>query len=357
MSNLKLYLLSIMKGERKALDARIVGAILSLCAVLYGVIVRCVSFFYKAGIFPSKKVPPKVISVGNITLGGTGKTPFTIMLAERIKQMGKKTAVLIRGYGEDESHLLAARLGGIPVLVGADRYKSAKRAVNEFQSNSIILDDGFQHRRLKRDLNIVLVDTTSPFGNMRLFPAGILREPLERLKDADLCVLTKADMKPKNKPAIYEALKKIKSDIVIAESLYKPSGLKKLSGDVIPTAYIKGKRVALLAAIANPEYFEWMLKNLGAEIGRTFYYVDHHIYTNKDLDSVIEKCAREGINIVITTEKDIMRSNANGQQGLPDLIRKRAEAERVEFFSLMIDCTVTKNEEGVIARLRSLFNS
>src|SRR3989338_1501167 len=250
MSKLKLYILSVMKGERgSAPDAVFVGIGLSLCAVIYGAIVRCISFFYRSGIFHSKKVPAKVISVGNITLGGTGKTPFTIMLADKMKRMGKRTAVLIRGYGEDESHLLAARLEGIPVLVGADRYKSAKRAVNEFQSNSIILDDGFQHRRLKRDLNIVLVDTTSPFGNMRLFPAGILREPLERLKDADLCVLTKADMKQKNNPAIYEALKKIKSDIVIAESLYKPSGLKKLSGGVIPTAYIKGKRVALLAAI------------------------------------------------------------------------------------------------------------
>ncbi|MBU4376332.1 MAG: tetraacyldisaccharide 4'-kinase [Candidatus Omnitrophica bacterium] len=357
MDKLKLYMLSIMKGERKTPDAYVVGIILSLCSFLYAIVLKCISFLYRAGILPCRKVSAKVISVGNITLGGTGKTPFVIMLAENVKAMGKNVAVLIRGYGEDESHLLETRLSGIPVIVGADRYKSAKRAIDKFGSDCIILDDGFQHRRLKRDLNIVLIDATSPFGNMKLFPAGILREGLSRLKEADMAVLTKADMGASNKPAIYAELKKIKDDIVAVESFYKPAGLKRVSGGIVPLDYIKGRRVALLAAIANPGYFEWMIKNLGANIAESFYYADHHLYSMKDVDSVIEKCAREGIDTVITTEKDIIRSKNNGTDGLASLIEASGGGKKVDLLSLLIEATVTRNKEEIVARLRSLFNS
>ncbi|MFH0840347.1 MAG: tetraacyldisaccharide 4'-kinase [Candidatus Omnitrophota bacterium] len=357
MDKLKLYILSVMKGERKTPDACVVVIILSLFSLLYAIVLKCISFLYRVGILPCRKVSAKVISVGNITLGGTGKTPFTIMLAESAKAMGRNVAVLIRGYGEDESHLLKTRLGGIPVIVGADRYKSAKRAISKFGSDCIILDDGFQHRRLKRDLNIVLIDATSPFGNMKLFPAGILREELSRLKEADIAVLTKADMGAGNKPAIYVELKKIKDDIAAVESFYKPAGLKRVSGEIVPPDYIKGRRVALLAAIANPGYFEWMIKNLGADIVESFYYADHHLYSKKDADSVIEKCAREGIDTVITTEKDVMRSKNNGTDGLSGLIRASGGGKKVDLLSLLIETTVTRNKEEIVARLRSLFNS
>lgn len=360
MNKLKLYVLSIMKGGRKTPDAFILGIILYLCSFIYAAALSYISFLYKSGIISSKKVSAKVISVGNITLGGTGKTPFTIMLAERLAAMGKNTAVLTRGYGDDEPHLLRARLEGTPVIVGADRYKSAKRAISEFGSDCIILDDGFQHRRLKRDLNIILIDTVSPFGSRKLFPAGILREPLSRIKEADIAVLTKADMGAANKPAIYAEIKKIKDDITIAESFYRPAGFVRLSGDMAPADYIKGRRVALLAAIADPDYFEWMVSNLGANIAERFYYLDHHYYEKKDMDMAAEKCARAGIDTVITTEKDIMRSRGGArgdQSGLMNLIKASQKERKIDLLCLRIELVISANEEEITARLYSLFNS
>ena len=359
MPSFKLYMLSVMNDKRKTVDGRIVGAVLSMFSFAYFIILKCVYFFYSAGILRPAKVSAKVISVGNITLGGTGKTPFVIMLAEKARDMGKNVAVLTRGYGADESHLLAVRLEGIRVITGADRAANARRAIGKFRADCIILDDGFQHHRLKRDLDIVLIDATSPFDNMRLFPRGVLREPLSRLRNADIAVLTKSDMGSSNKPAIYAELNKIKSNIAISESFYKAGEFKKvLSGDIQPPSYIKGKRVALVAGIANPEYFEWMVKNLGADVVKCFYYADHHAYTKDNISDIVKICSGGDLNIIITTEKDVMRVKGSNSGTLAGLFAELPVAERknMELFTLSIDFKISKNEEAVVAGLHSLFN-
>lgn len=360
MPSFKLYILSVMNNKRKTIDGYIVGAALSAISFIYFVLLKCVYFLYGAKILRSAKASAKVISVGNITLGGTGKTPFVIMLAGKAKAMGRKAAVLTRGYGDDESHLLKERLGGIPVIAGANRAESARRTISEFASDCIILDDGFQHHRLKRDLNIVLIDATCPFGNMKLFPRGILREPLSRLKNADIAILTKSDMGSANKADIYERLKNIKGGIKIAESFYRAVDFKKvLSGSALPLSYIKGKRVALVAGIANPEYFEWMVKNLGADIAERFYYADHHLYNKNDVDKIAKKCAAANVNTIITTEKDAMRSKNGASGRLADIFAGAAEARQkgIELLTLNIDFAISKNEEAIVAGLHSLFNS
>ena len=290
MDKIKSYLLSIMKDERKTPDGYIVGAFLSIASIVYLVLLKCIYFLYKSNILRSYKVRAKVISVGNITLGGTGKTPFAIALAEDIKAMGKKPAVLNRGYGGDESYLLKENLEDIPVLIGRDRVRNAGIAKDQLGSDCVILDDGFQHYRIKRDLDIILIDTTSPFGNLKLFPRGILREPLTRLKDADIAILTKSDMGRNNIDDIRSVLRQFNKRIEIAESFYQPVGLKNIfSDEPVPLPYIKNKKIALLAGIANPDYFNWMVENLGCEVAKRFYYADHYPYTEKDIASVVKK--------------------------------------------------------------------
>lgn len=345
--NAKSYMLSIMKDERKTPDACVMRVFLSIASVVYLFILRCVYFLYKTKIFTSNKAPLKVISIGNITLGGTGKTPFTIKLARQIKTMGKKPVALNRGYGDDESHLLQEKLKEIPVLTGRDRFKNAKSAYSEFGSDCAVLDDGFQHYRLKRDLDIVLIDSTSPFGNMRLFPRGILREPLERLRDADFAILTKSDMGREKVAHIREILKRLNSSIEIAESYYKPVCLKKLAtGETLPLGYIAGKKVAILAGIANPGYFEWMITKIGASVSGQFFYPDHHRYDRGDIERIKRECVSKNIDTVITTEKDAVRLKC-----LKSLPRD------IEMLALAIDFSISSGEEVLVGRLHSILNS
>jgi tetraacyldisaccharide 4'-kinase len=287
-----------------------------------------------------------VISVGNITLGGTGKTPFTIKLAEDIKAMGRNVAVLIRGYGYDESDLLKEKLRDIPVLIGRDRVKNAKRAFSELGSNCVILDDGFQHYRIERDLDIVLIDMTSPFGNKKLFPGGILREPIIRLRDADIAILTKSDMGRDNIASVHNILKQLNSKITIAESFYKPVDLKNVAkNNIAPLSYLINRKVALLAGIANPDYFDWMVRNLGAEIKKRFYYPDHYQYGNGDIAYAVERCSANGVGLLITTEKDAAR-----------LKRLRNMPQQIEIFALRIDFRISRNEEAIVDRLHSILS-
>jgi tetraacyldisaccharide 4'-kinase len=345
--NIKPYILSIMKDEKKTPDAYIVKVILSIISIVYKAILHFVYLLYKIKVFPSYRVLPKVISVGNITLGGTGKTPLSILLAEDIRAMGRKPAVLSRGYGNDESQLLKEKLNGIPVLIGRDRVKNANRASCEFGRDCVILDDGFQHYRIKRDLDIVLIDATAPFGNMRLFPRGILREPITRLKEADIAILTKSDMGFKNVISIRNSLRELNKKIEILESFYQPLDLKRIYGEgVLPLSYIADKKIALLAGIANPNYFDWMVGELTANIKDRFYYPDHYHYSEKDITYISRTCIAKNICAIVTTEKDAVR-----------LKRLKAVSKNIETLALRINFRFSSNEETVASRLHSVFNS
>ncbi len=345
--NIKSYMLSIMKDERKTPDGCVVGAVLSIASVMYLLLLKIIHFLYRNNMLRSYKVDAKVISVGNITLGGTGKTPFTISLAEDIKSKGRKPAVLIRGYGNDESRLLKERLDAIPVLIGKNRVKNARKAKGEFGCDCIILDDGFQHYRIKRDLDIILIDATSPFGNLKLFPRGLLREPLTRLKDADIALITKSDMGHSNIDYIRGTLMKFNEEIEIVESFYQPVDLRKIfSEEIMPLSYIKNKKVALLAGIANPNYFEWMAGNLGCEIIERFYHIDHYQYRESDMDFIVKKCIEKSVSLIITTEKDVVR-----------IKRLKGMPKKVKMLALRIDFRISLNEKAVSNRLCSIFSS
>ena len=214
----------LMTDKRQDPLSCAIKACLLLISYAYGALIALHHFFYKVNLLKSYEAKIPVISVGNITLGGTGKTPFVITLAKKLSQK-TNVGVLIRGYGEDEWKMLEGALGGngAQILVGRDRVKNAKRA--EASAGCLILDDGFQHRRLKRDLDIVLVNCASPFGNEHLFPRGILREPKKSLKRASIIVLTKIDNARGAMTEIEKTLKKLAPGKPIMKAKHKPKSL------------------------------------------------------------------------------------------------------------------------------------
>ena len=301
-------------------DAGFFGhAVLYPLSVVYGFAVRTRALLYSLNVLPSYRLPRKVISVGNITVGGTGKTPVTIFLAEFFRKNGKKVAVLSRGYkgssrgvaivsdGEevllgplqsgDEPYLMAMRLKGVPVVTSADRVKGGEFIIDRFSPDVIILDDAFQHIRLKRDVNIALLDSVEGFGSGYLLPRGILREPVSALRRADFA-LVKGGM-PKGRE--WEALQKY--SVPCIAFTYRASAIYDIdTGEEIAAAELAGKRAVPVCGIANPASFLDMLCALGVKLTRPLVFPDHHSYGEKEI-SVIEKAGAE-IGMIITTEKD-----------------------------------------------------
>lgn len=283
-------------------------------------------FLYKLGLIKSRRLDARVISVGNITLGGTGKTPMVIYLSETLKSRGENIAILTRGYKRqdkerielkdgncdwkkvgDEPYMLSVKLNSVPIIVHKDRYESAEKTQSKFNTSTFILDDGFQHWSLERDLNIVMIDCLNPFGNLKLFPAGLLREPLSALKRADIFVLNQADQVT-NVDEIKRVLNRYNSDAMKIESSYHLDLIKDFSShSLVATETVRGKKVAAFSGIANSSSFEKTLDHLGMEIVRYFRYPDHFPYGEKD----IFKLERDSLNLcadfMLTTEKDEVR--------------------------------------------------
>ncbi len=301
---------------------------MGLLSALYNLGLACRTFAYKQFKKPGR-LPVKVISIGNITLGGTGKTPAVIRLAEEAVKRGLRPCILTRGYkgktketcfvskgneivlnadeAGDEAYLMAVKLKGIPVVKGSKRYEAGLYALSNLTNKPalMILDDGFQHIALERDIDVVLIDGTNPFGNEKLFPEGILREPLKALKRADSIIITKSDQAEERALAgIRDKIKTINPDLPVYMSSHKPSGLINISGDTKELRYLESKKVFVFAGIANIEYFESTLKGCGAEIEGFKKYRDHHLYPVKDFDKIKQEAA--GLDI-ITTEKDLVK--------------------------------------------------
>ncbi len=341
------YIYSLIMDERDGFVAALVKSILSFTSFFYGLSVKAIR---SIRIFAAKGLPCRVISVGNLTLGGTGKTPTACMLARLLKEEGRDPAVLIRGYGDDEWRMMERLLGDIPVLVGRDRVASGKRALSSFSVDTLILDDGFQHWALKRNLDIILVDSTNPFGNRRLFPRGILREDIKDLKRADIIMLTKTDMGMQRIKEIRDELKRRVPDSPVLESIHNPLNFYDLNGkEEFELSFIKDRRVLALSSIVNTEYFEYTLKSLGANIVSSFHYPDHYDYKENDLTSIIDECKRSDIDTIVTTEKDAVKLI----EAQPRSIWYRGLAS---ILVLHVEVKVTDGEQVLRERLRSLYS-
>jgi tetraacyldisaccharide 4'-kinase len=297
-----------------------------LLSLLYGGAVRSRVFFYTSGLLIPKRLPCPVISVGNITVGGTGKTPLVMALARWLMERGIPVAILSRGYkgkrksrtlvsdghrillsseeSGDEPFLMAGSLQGIPILVGKDRFANGRTALQRFGVQALLLDDGYQHLQLYRDLNILLIDSNIGFGDSHLLPRGLLREPLSYLRRADLIVLTKVEH-PEGCRLLEEKLREIHPFSPIFHSHYEPLNLIGPKGEQEDIRSLRGKRTLVFSGIANPSYFSSLLKKCGMEIVKEAIFPDHHLYTDEDLIS-IEKQGR-GVDWFLTTEKDMVK--------------------------------------------------
>ena len=341
------FVYSLMTDKRNGWAYEALKAMLYLASLVYGLGLVARALFYRYKIFEKHSVPMKVISVGNITLGGTGKTPFVIELTRIFREeFHKEPAVLIRGYGWDESAMLKSKLKDTPILVGEARARSARRAIKLYGSDTAILDDGFQHWELGRDLDIVLIDSRNPFGNGHLFPRGVLRETKSALKRADIVVLTKVDTSPGSTEPIRRQIRNIKSSIEILEAAHRPKHFydTKQRKD-IDLLRISGKRVVLLSSIGDPGYFEETMKGLGAVVAEHIAFGDHHNYSESDKFRIMKRCSERAFDFIVTTEKDAVK-----------LARMSIVFTDHTVLVLVIDTDIIKGREALIDRLHSLYN-
>ncbi len=325
---------------------------LFLLSLAYGLAVVILAFIYR--ISPLR-LNAKVISVGNITLGGTGKTSFVEYLAGFLTREGKKTAILSRGYKRkvdktgsqglgDEPAMLQNKFPQVPVIVDKDRVKAASRAIKDYAADTLILDDGLQQWRIRKDLEIVAFDAGNPFGNYRLLPAGFLREPLSALKRADIFVLTQVNF-GRDTGALADKLKRINPRALIVESVHQPQGFSSAHNpdELLGLEALKGKRVAVFSGIGNPQGFENCIHSLGINLGRSFRFTDHHDYTQADLLRIIKGAQDNNLDAIITTQKDAVKI-------------RQLEIGDSRILVLDIKLSITKNEAELNRRLLKLYS-
>ena len=317
---------------------------------LYGAITRTRASLYNRGTFRAAKLTKPVISIGNITAGGTGKTPLVEWVSRTLAASGKRVCVLTRGYGRDnpknrvivsdgtqvfsnpdeagdEPYLLARNLEGIAAVISdADRFSAGQGALKHFGSDCFVLDDGFQHMQLARDLNIVTLDATDPWGGGRMLPIGTLREPLSGLKRADCIVLTRCDQAHDLENLEAEA-RNLSGDRPIFRSRMIPKGIVPLNSQSTELQ----NPVGAFCAVGNPSSVITQLNELGYEPVVTKFFKDHHRYSQKDVDDLVGMARKAGAQNLITTAKDAVKLE---HLNLP-----------VPFFSLQIEIEIERAEE------------
>lgn len=317
-----------------AKDQKLKRILLWLPARIYELGVRLRVAAYETEYLKQKRVGPIVISIGNITLGGVGKTPLVEFIARYLKAEGHELAILTRGYGRssrgmrvlnnpredrsatqtshrelgDEPLMLARALPDVPVIVNSDRFESARWAERELNADVLILDDGFQHLGLGRDLNLLLIDATDPFGGFEMVPFGRLREPLYGIKRADAVIVTRAD-RPFDQAQTNAIIKHFCGGQVPVMYVYSAiSGLRHLaSGEVYEARELAGWNTALMCAIGNPHAFADDILQAGMNIVSESFFRDHHAFTQQDFDQVLKAARDLGANAIVTTEKDAVR--------------------------------------------------
>jgi len=308
------YYRDLIGGRECGLWAGMQRLVLRLASVPYSAAVRARNWLYQLGWKQSFWASVPVISVGNLTVGGTGKTPCVEYVARFCREQGLRVAILSRGYGSaggwnDEALLLEENLPDVPHLQGADRVALAQAAVEELESEVLVLDDGFQHRRLRRDLDVVLIDATNPWGHGYLLPRGLLREPRSSLRRAGVIVLTRCDQV--SLPMLRrfrEEISLIVPGVPVAVTVHQPVELVDAEQRTELLALVKQSPVAAFCGIGNPEAFRRTLADLGAEVCAFRSYSDHHAYTRADVQGLRTWAGQQPEHsLVLTTQKDLVK--------------------------------------------------
>lgn len=317
-------LIEILSGERRGLSAALSRLLLAGLSAPYGIAVSARNLAYDRGWLTTHRAAVPVLSVGNLTTGGTGKTPFTAYLARQLQTRGLHPGLLSRGYRSldgvenDEKRVLDRLCPGVPQVQNPDRVAGAERAVRELGSNVLILDDGLQHRRLQRDVDIVLIDALRPWGFGRLLPRGLLREPVAGLRRADLIVITRADLVPAARLADLRRGIAAITPAPVVEVAFEPGMLIDSEGCETPLSSLAGRVSRAFCGIGNPEGFAATLRSAGiaAELEA---FPDHHHYTTEDFDRLRQQAESSGAAALVTTLKDLVKLPSDWLGGVPVL--------------------------------------
>ncbi len=320
------------------------GGFLRALSLIFSGLVQLRFFLYNKRVLRDQPLGCLVVVVGNLTVGGTGKTPVVEKFARSLHERGRKVAILSRGYGSkkeplyrrflrwithrkapppkivsdgenilldshvagDEPFMLARNLPGVVVLVDTNRVQAGEYAIRHFGADTLLLDDGFQYLPLRGQLNLLMVDKNNPFGNRNLLPRGILREPVKHLQRASYVFLTKSDGVPD--PELEELIQQYKPGTELIECTHQPKYIQSVFTDEThELEWLRGKRVAAFSGIATPESFEGFLKRLGAQIVFNRRFLDHHRFTPWEIEHYFDQANEAQVDLVITTEKDAVR--------------------------------------------------
>lgn len=359
LNALELYTIDVIYGRRDGAGPAVYGAVLQGFSWLFSGIAQARLWLYRTRIFHDQPLGCLVVVVGNLTVGGTGKTPVVEKFAKALRDRGRTVAILSRGYKSksiplwqklwwrmthahepppkivsdgktvlldsdeagDEPYMLARNLPGVIVLVDKNRVKAGAFAIKKFGCDTLVLDDGFQYLPLKGRLNLLLVDKTNPFGNGHLLPRGILREPIKHLKRASYVFLTKSN--GQRDPELERLITQHNPDVDIIECAHRPQFLQRfgscaqMATDREPLSFLKGRRVFAFSGIATPESFEKFLRDLGANLVGRERFLDHYRFDEEDISELFVRAQREGAECLVTTEKDAVRIRENLPCPLP----------------------------------------
>lgn len=345
----------LVSGQTGSFGASILRFILAVAAVFYSLVVRLRNFLYSSGLLKVRHVDAATFCVGNITVGGTGKTPLVVWLYKLITQR-YKCAILTRGYKagaqehrdlKDEIAVLADSCPGAEVIVNPDRVAGAREAINKHAAKVLIMDDGFQHHRLARDLDIVAIDATQPFGYGKLLPAGLLREPISSIRRAGAVVITRCDQVSEAElDGLEEKLRTIIPDTIIARSIHAPVHAKSEDNKEIGIEQLKRKKVFAFCGIGNPDAFFETVKDIGADLVASRAYDDHYHYTDACLTEVSEQAEESGADLILTTQKDWTKLISSNK------FRVSASKSHPPFAYLVIEIKFLSGED----KLRALIN-
>ncbi len=361
----------LISGQSRGMGAAFLRFFLGFVANGYSGVIRLRNFLYSRGWPMVHKADAVVVSVGNITVGGTGKTPLVIWLYNyiaqnsRLKTQNYGCAILTRGYKSiqnprlkpqdfgDEPAMLVGACPGAKVIVNPDRVAGAARAVDKLGAKAVIMDDGFQHRRLHRDLDIITIDATCPFGYGRMLPAGLLREPVNSLKRADAVVITKCDQIGEAELSrIEEKLRQINPDMVVARSVHKPVCVRFLSGREIGVEELKDKKIFAFCGIGNPDAFLNTLKKTGAWLVGSKIYNDHHHYCENDITDICEEAGYLDADLILSTQKDWTKTVLPASSLAGANTSSQDERKHIPFAYLAVELKFVRGEDKITQLLK-----
>lgn len=341
----------IVSGEQQGTLASLARLALAVLEPIYRFAMRRRNERFDREPSLSHSVDACVISVGNLTLGGTGKTPITVWLARWFTARGVRVALVSRGYGghhvgpNDEALEMSRRLPNVPHVQNRDRVAAAQTAIEQYQCQVIIVDDGFQHRRLHRDLDLVVIDALVPFGYGRVFPRGMLREPMEGLRRADLLLLSRADqVHPSRRVEIRDLVARYAPRTSWIEVAHHPTELVQASGSVKPVDHLSHTPLAAFCGIGNPAAFRGTLSDIEYQLLGIKTFPDHYQYNPADLETLAAWAADLGAEALVCTHKDLVKINQDQLGGLP-------------CWALTVDIRVNDGQDELDEKLKSILKS